>query len=153
MNRRNQIAMTLEEQKRFVATAETIILTSIDQHGYPHSVAMWYAVDPDGSIIMTTYGKSQKTLNLQRNPRVALLVESGTTYDQLRGVLIRGRAEIIPDVERCVQTLVRIHQKMGGALQPGIEDAMRAQARKRVLIRVVPERVSSWDHSKLGGVY
>jgi len=42
---------------------------------------------------------------------------------------------------------------MGGALQPGIEDAMRAQARKRVLIRVVPERVSSWDHSKLGGVY
>ncbi|HUI28560.1 MAG TPA: TIGR03618 family F420-dependent PPOX class oxidoreductase [Candidatus Kryptonia bacterium] len=153
MNRRKQIEMSLEERTRFLADAQTIILTSIDHRGYPHAVAMWFAVDPDGSVLMTTYAKSQKTLNLQRNPRVALLVESGATYDQLRGVLIRGRAEVIPDVERCVQVLMRIHQKMGGALQPGIEDAMRAQARKRILIRVVPERVSSWDHSKLGGVY
>lgn len=153
MSRRKLIEMSLEERTRFLEEGKTIVLTSIDHRGYPHAIAMWYAVDPDGSIIMTTYGKSQKTLNLQRNPKVALLIESGLTYEQLRGVLIRGRAEIIPDVERCVQTLVRIHQKMGGALQPGIEDAMRGQARKRVLIRVVPERVSSWDHSKLGGVY
>jgi hypothetical protein len=30
---------------------------------------------------------------------------------------------------------------------------LRAQARKRVVVRVKPERVSSWDHTKLGGVY
>jgi len=35
----------------------------------------------------------------------------------------------------------------------GLRDAMRDQARKRVVIRVRPERVSSWDHKKLGGVY
>lgn len=153
MNRRRLIEMTPEERRAFVAENQTIILTSIDHRGYPHSIAMWYDVDPDGSFIMTSYGRSQKILNMQRNPKVALLVESGKTYDQLRGVLIRGRAEIIPDVERCVDVLVRIHRKMGGALQPGIEDAMRAQARKRVLIRIIPERVSSWDHRKLGGVY
>ena len=153
MSRRQQIALTAEEQARFLNEHQTIVLCTIDKRGYPHAVAMWFLVDGDGSVLMTTYDKSQKAMNIRRNPKVALLVESGVVYDQLRGVLIRGRAELIKDVDRCATLLTRIHQKMGGAVQPGIEEVMKAQARKRVLIRIVPERTSSWDHGKLGGVY
>ena len=152
MKRRNAIQMTPQECDEFLQQKKTAILSSIDSRGYPHSVAMWYVID-NGCALMTTYKKSQKALNIQRNPKVALMVESGTTYDTLKGVLIRGHAALIHDVDACVQTLTRIHRKMMGAMPEGIEEALRQQARKRVLIKVIPEHVSSWDHSKLGGTY
>ena len=153
MNRRASISFTPEEQDHYLRTAKTVILCTIDKAGFPHAVAMWFDVDPDGSVVMTTYGKSQKVLNVQRNPKVTLLVESGTTYDQLKGVMVRGRAEVLEDVDRCASVLHRIHVKMGGQSIPGLEDVLRDRARKRVLLRIVPEHTSSWDHTKLGGVY
>jgi PPOX class probable F420-dependent enzyme len=153
MSRRQAIGLTPEEQRRYLEDSKTIILTSIDRHGYPHSVAMWYVAEPDGSVAMTTYAKSQKAVNLRRDPRCALLVESGTAYEDLKGLLIRGRATLDGDVEHALDVLERIHRKHRGEEPPGLRDALRAQARKRVVIRVRPERVASWDHRKLGGVY
>jgi len=153
LNRRSSISFSPEEEARYLREAKTAILCSIDSQGYPHAVAMWFEVDPDGAVLMTTYGKSQKVLNFRRNPKVTLLVESGTSYDQLKGVMIRGRGEVVEDVERCAALLYRIHMKMGGESIPGLEEALKDRARKRVLLRVVPEHTSSWDHSKLGGVY
>ena len=152
MGRREQIQLTPQEQRRFLEERKTIVLSTIDPRGYPHAVAMWYEMEGQ-DFLMTTYGKSQKARNIERNPKVALLAEAGTTYDTLKGVLIRGRAELVYDVDLCVAVLGRVHQKMTGAMPLGIEEALKAQARKRVIIRVTPERVSSWDHSKLGGTY
>jgi PPOX class probable F420-dependent enzyme len=152
MSRRNLIQLTPDERRQFLEERKTIILSTIDHRGYPHAVPMWYVVQ-DGAVFMTTYAKSQKVANIDRNPRVALLVESGVTYETLKGVLIRGHAEVVRDVEACTRVLTRVHEKMTGSLQPGIDEAMKAQARKRVVIKVTPERVSSWDHRKLGGVY
>lgn len=152
MNRRELIRMSEEEQRAFLQQARTATLSSIDHHGYPHSVAMWYVFD-DGAIWMTTYAKSQKTLNIRRNPKVAFMAESGTSYDTLKGVLIRGRAEVVADVETTLGVLKRIHAKMMGSVPSGIDDALRAQAVKRVVVKLIPERTSTWDHTKLAGVY
>ena len=153
MSRRHAIALTPAEQREFLETAQTMTLASVDGHGYPHLVAMWFVVDPDGTVLMTTYAKSQKALNLRRDPRCTLLVERGLRYDQLQGVMIRGRATLEADVERTLDVLTRIHRKHGGEQPEGLRDVLRAQARKRVTVRIAPERVSSWDHTKLGGVY
>jgi PPOX class probable F420-dependent enzyme len=154
MQRRKTIALSSDEQREYLERSHTIILTSLDRHGYPHPVAMWYAVEPDGSVVMTTFAKSQKAVNLRRDPRCALLVESGRTYEELKGLLIRGRATLEEGEEKVLDVLGTVHKKysMPGSVE-GLRDAMRGQARKRVVIRVRPERVSSWDHSKLGGVY
>ena len=153
MDRRASIALTDDERRPYVADAKTIILVSIGRDGYPHAVPMWFMVDDDGCFYMTTYGRSQKAVNLRRNPKAALLVESGEAYDQLKGVLIRGTAEIIEDLELCVRVLTRIHAKHLGAASGDLGDIMRAQARKRVVLKIRPDRTSSWDHRKLGGVY
>jgi PPOX class probable F420-dependent enzyme len=153
MNRRNQIAMTAEEQTAFLANARTLILTSIDARGYPHAVAMWFALI-DGLVHMTTFRKAQKVVNLKRNPKVALLAESGgTTYSELRGLLIRGRAEIVEDTALCTDILADIQGRYFGSTDPSVRDILRKQAEKRAAIRIHPERVASWDHSKLGGSY
>jgi PPOX class probable F420-dependent enzyme len=152
MARRDAIRLTPAECDDFLERTKTIVLSTLDPRGYPHAVAMWYVMD-GGCCWMTTYAKSQKAVNVVRNPKVALLAESGGTYDTLKGVLIRGRAELISDLETCVRVLTRVHHKMMGAMPSGIEEALRLQARKRVVIKVTPERISSWDHSKLGGTY
>ena len=154
MQRRKTIALTPEEQRRFLEASHTIILTSLDRQGYPHSVAMWYVADPDGTVVMTTFAKSQKALNLRRDPRCALLLESGRTYPELKGLLVRGRAALDGDVEHVLDVLARVHAKYNApGPADGLREAMRGQARKRVVIRVRPERVASWDHAKLGGAY
>jgi len=153
MSRRHEIALGPEEQEEMLRTSYTIILSSLDHRGYPHAVPMWYVVR-GGRVHMTTYAKSQKIVNLRRDPRCSLLVEAGLEYQELRGVLIRGRAEVHTELERVLDVLVEIQAKHGfGGSGKEVLEAMRAQAAKRVLVIVNPERVSSWDHRKLGGGY
>ena len=155
MTQRSTIALTHSEQKAYIATARTLTLCTNGPHGYPHAVAMWFVVDDDGTVWMTTYGKAQKAVNVRRDPRVALHIESGHTYDALKGLLIRGDAEVVTDAEAVYQILRRVHEKMSGAFPDaaGVEDVMRWQARKRVALKIKPRRISSWDHSKLAGGY
>jgi len=153
MNKRDAIQLSEDERKGYLTAALTIILVTVGRDGYPHAVPMWFLMDDDGSVYMTTYGRSQKVVNIRRNPRVALLVESGVRYEELKGVLLRGKAEILNDEALCIRVLTRIHRKHMGALVTGVEEVMRAQARKRIVVKVTPERLVSWDHRKLSGAY
>src|SRR5437870_12703585 len=92
--RRNQIEMTDEEQDAFLREGHTLQVASIGPHGYPHQVAMWYALI-DGKVHFTTYARSQKVQNLRRNPKLSIMLEAGEPYNELRGLVIEGDAEII----------------------------------------------------------
>jgi len=158
MSRRDQIRMTDAELKDFLAKSQTMIIVSINKDGTPHPMPMWYGVEPDGSVVMTTFTKSQKIVNIARDPRVSLLVESGgAVYSSLKGVVIYGRAELIRDTERVVDILTRVSTKTldnpDDKTRDGIRNAVRGTAPKRTGIRIRPEKIVSWDHSKLGGVY
>jgi PPOX class probable F420-dependent enzyme len=155
VKQRDAISLTPAECREYIAAARTLTLCSNGPQGYPHAVAMWFVVDDDGTVWMTTYRKAQKAVNVERDPKVALHIESGQTYDTLKGVLIRGDAEVVRDEEIIFQTLRRVHQKMSGAFPAaaGVEEVMRWQARKRVALKITPRRISSWDHAKLGGKY
>ncbi|MFQ5513998.1 MAG: pyridoxamine 5'-phosphate oxidase family protein [Myxococcota bacterium] len=150
MSRRDQIRMSEAEVRSFLERSKTIILCSTGPRGYPHPMPMWFRLRSDGSIEMTTYRKSQKVQNLRRDPRVSLLAESGAEYSELRGVVVYGRAELIDDHATVVETLIAASGQKSSEEARG---AVAANAAKRLLIRVAPERIVSWDHSKLGGVY
>ena len=155
MNRRTLIALTPDEQRRFLDASHTMILGTNGPKGHPQLTAMWYVNDPDGTIWMTTFAKSQKTKNLERDPRVTLLIESGRTYSELRGLMVTATVSIIRDIERVLDMLERVNVKYNG-LEPSAElrAALRGQASKRVLLKFTPVKTSSWDHAKLGaGVY
>jgi nitroimidazol reductase NimA-like FMN-containing flavoprotein (pyridoxamine 5'-phosphate oxidase superfamily) len=154
--KRHLIRLTPEERSEFLHAGKTIYLASNGEDGYPHLIAMWYALGPDGSIEMTTFRKSQKVKNLMRDPRATVLLEEGATYDKLKGLFLRGRCEIIDDEERTLATLGKVGARMAGAKEPpppGAMEAMRGQARKRVTIIFHTDKTRSWDHSKLGGAY
>lgn len=150
-SRRSQIAMDEAEIRAFLAAQRTIILTSNQRSGFPHPMPMWFALDADGTVRMTTFRKSQKVLNLRRDPRCSLLTEDGEVYNELRGVLIYSRAEVIDDEEAAIDTMLQLAGNEPDDAQA--REAVRPIARKRVVVRCPPERVISWDHRKLGGRY
>ena len=94
MNQRDSIKMTPEQALAYLASRHSCALATNGHDGYPHVVAMWYTVK-DGAIMMTSYARAQKIVNLRRDPRATVLVESGATYKELAGVMVRGRVELI----------------------------------------------------------
>ena len=153
MNRRDMIRMNDEEIRAFLEEQYTLQVATIDHDGWPHLVAMWYAL-VDGQIVFWTYAKSQKAVNLRRDPRLTCLVETGKRYDELRGVQIKGRA-ILNDDRETVQRIGEViyARYSGGTLNEATRQMVAAQAAKRVLVFVEPVEVVSWDHRKLGGSY
>jgi nitroimidazol reductase NimA-like FMN-containing flavoprotein (pyridoxamine 5'-phosphate oxidase superfamily) len=155
-SRRELIQLTPEEIADFMVARKTIIIVANGKDGYPHPMPMWFHADGQGCVYCTTFRKSQKVLNFRRDPRAALLVESGEDYATLKSVLIYARTEIIDDQEAVVDTLVKINTK-GLSVTP--EDVQRLigavsqTASKRVVLKFHPERYVSWDHAKLGGRY
>ena len=151
MKRRDQIKLTLAEQEEFLSKAPKAALATLDKDGYPHVVAMNYLWQ-DGAILMTSYGKAQKVLNARRDPRVGVMVETGRAYADLRGVLIRGECEIVEDVATVNATMHAIRNRYSGG-GGGAENTALTTAPKRVVMKVIPRKITSWDHSKLAGVY
>src|SRR4051795_8941320 len=95
-NQRADIVLSDEEIQEFLEGSRTMTLATVDANGQPHLVAMWFALI-DGDICFETKAKSQKAVNLRRNPVVSCLVEDGVVYEDLRGVAIEGTAEVTDD--------------------------------------------------------
>lgn len=153
MKRRNQIAMTPTEASAFLEEQRTLVVATNGPDGYPHVVAMWYAL-VDGDIAFWTYGKSQKAVNLRRDPRITCLVEAGDDYAELRGAQIKGTAEVVDDPATVLRLGVAVHERYHGApLSEELRQKVERQAPKRVGVFVRNARVASWDHRKLGSGY
>ena len=152
-SRRGKIALTAEEQKQCLEDGWTLQVASNGKGGFPHLVAMWYVVI-DGKICFTTFRKSQKILNLRRDPKITVMLESGREYQQLQGLVIEAEAELIDDVEFTAEVMARVGAKHNGLPVPmeTSEQALKV-ASKRVVVSVDTANNFSWDHRKLGGVY
>jgi PPOX class probable F420-dependent enzyme len=136
MNQRDSIKMTHEQALAYLASRHSCAFASNGRDGYPHVVAMWYTVK-DGAVLMTSYARAQKIANLRRDPRATVLVESGATYKELAGVMVRGRVELIEGPAALPEVV-----RLTGA-DPNNPAAVR-RVQKRVLMRFHPERWASW---------
>jgi nitroimidazol reductase NimA-like FMN-containing flavoprotein (pyridoxamine 5'-phosphate oxidase superfamily) len=149
---RDQVAMSAEETAAFLLGGRKVQLATNGKDGFPHVVTMYYVLTC-GQITFWTYRKSQKALNLERDPRISCLVEDGEEYFDLRGVLVQGTVTRIDDPAEIAAIGRRITSVVGGALARAGADALTQYvehaARKRYGYSVQPSRIISWDHTKL----
>jgi PPOX class probable F420-dependent enzyme len=154
-SRRGQIKLSEEERRELLETERIVVVSSLGPRGWPHVMPLWY-VPRNGEIWVWTYAKSQKVKNLERDPRATLLIETGTEYNELRGVQIEAEAELIRELDEIVEfaKLLTVRYSEGiESVEGDAVAALQAQAPKRVAIRFHARRVASWDHRKLGGTY
>ena len=154
-SKRDKIKMSDAEIEAFLDENRTLQVASINKDGTPHLVAMWYARDAaSGNLAFWTYGKSQKVLNVQRDPRLTVMVETGQKYEELKGVTIYGTARIIDQLDDVLEFGERVYERYWGPIDNDmVRDGVRMMGANRVVIVVEPTNVVSWDHTKLGGAY
>src|ERR1700734_903405 len=148
-NQRASIVMSSDEIGEFVVKSRTGTLATVGPDGQPHLTAMWYAV-VDGEIWLETKAKSQKAVNVKRDPRVSFLIEDGDTYDTLRGVSFEGVAEIVDDPDAIFRVGVSVWERYTGPYTDEMKPAVDMMMNKRVAVRIVSQRNRSWDPRKLG---
>lgn len=144
--------MSDAEVEEFLSGRHTMNVASFNHDGTIHLVAMWYAV-LDGDPVFWTFGKSQKILNLQREPRITLLVETGEEYAELQGVELVGRGEVITDRDAIHEIGEAVYERYFGEINDEVRPFVHASGAKRLGVRITVDKVVSWDHRKLDGAY
>lgn len=154
-SRRDAVRMSDAEARAYLAGQRRIVLVTNGPHGLPHPVPMNFGMDEDGRLILTAFARSQKVRNLERDPRAALMAESGETYAELRGVIAYADAEILRDPEDIARLmpLMRASGDLAASLSGPMTEQVRASLTKRVILRFTPFRFVSWDHARLDGAY
>jgi PPOX class probable F420-dependent enzyme len=153
MSRRDQIRMSDDEVGAFLDEQRTVICATNGRDGWPHLMPLWYVVR-DGRLWSWTYAKSQKTRNLERDPRATCQVETGEQYDQLRGVMFRCDVVVHRETDDVAVLGVEIFERYtGGELDDDTRAMVHKQAPKRVALEFVERSRVTWDHRKLAGVY
>jgi PPOX class probable F420-dependent enzyme len=147
---RDAVRLSEQEVTDFLAARMKVQVATVGPEGEPHLTTLFYVVD-GGRIAFWTYGRSQKVLNLRRDPRISCLVEDGDDYFELRGVSITGRARLVEEYDEIhrIGTLVAARMANGVDLGDFGADLVAKQATKRVAVVVEPDKVASWDHRKM----
>jgi hypothetical protein len=139
--------MTEPERDVFLTTERTCRVASIGGDGSPHVTPLWFVWDGT-SLWLTSIVKSQRWTDLQRDNRVSVIVDAGSEFMELRGVEMRGVADVVGEVPRT------------GEPNPDLEAPERLFADKyaggnlghdgrHAWLRITPDKIASWDFRKL----
>ena len=150
---RRAVSMTEEEVRSFLVANLKVQVASIGRDGTPHLTTLFYVL-LDDKISFWTYASSQKVRNLERDPRLSALVETGADYGELAGVSIQGTAEIVREPEGIRRIGTAVVEAMAGGADLGDlgRDIVEHQVSKRVGIVITPTKVASWDHAKMNAL-
>mgnify|MGYP001792173699 CR=1 FL=1 len=96
---RDRIRMSADELAEFLRAEQTMTVATMGPRGRPHLMPVHYYIDAGGSAVTWTYAKSQKAVNLERDPRATLQVEAGDAYAELRGAMLEANVEIVRDLD------------------------------------------------------
>lgn len=137
------LSLTDSELDLFLGDQRIVRIATSGSDGLPHVVPLWY-VWFDGVLFMNSTLGNVTLRNLHTNPRVAGIVDDGEAYEELRGALLHGMvepAEGDPRIERVSELWSRKY--MGGGPLP------YGRWKNRVWLRLVPDRIKSWDFRKI----
>ena len=120
-----------------------IALTTIGKDGFPLTVPIGYfRVDDD--VLIGCRAGTQKIRNIERNPKVSLMLESGGTMQDIKGVVIQGGATVVTAEEELL-SLSREAMKRRGVPDAQLPTSPPSGA---AYIRVTPVKYLSWDYSR-----
>ncbi|MEX1254717.1 MAG: pyridoxamine 5'-phosphate oxidase family protein [Dehalococcoidia bacterium] len=122
-----------------------LVLTTIGRNSYPHTIPVGYFRMGDDVYTGGRAG-TQRLKNIERNPKVSALVESGKTMQEIKGLMIEGDAELVTEPSEVLPLMREAARQRGTP-----DDQFPTAARPGVAyIRIRPRRYVSWDYSREG---
>jgi nitroimidazol reductase NimA-like FMN-containing flavoprotein (pyridoxamine 5'-phosphate oxidase superfamily) len=145
--RARRIAMSDAERDEFLRAERTCRVATVGTEG-PHVAPLWF-VWHDGALWLTSLNRSQRWTDLERDPRIAVVVDAGHDYVELRGVELRGRVEVVGEVPRTGEPEARLEpverafaEKYTGGSEFGYDG-------RHAWLVLRPEKIVSWDFRKI----
>lgn len=140
--------MTEAERDEFLAAERTCRVATIGSDG-PHVAPLWYVWD-GSAVWLYSVVRSQRWTDLQRDPRIGVVVDAGRDYAELRGAEITGRAEVVGEIPRTGEPHDGLRpvehafaqRYLGGAPDMGYDG-------RHAWLRVAPTKITTWDFRKL----
>ncbi|GAB7102811.1 pyridoxamine 5'-phosphate oxidase family protein [Streptomyces phaeofaciens] len=147
--RGRKIMMTPGELDSFLTTQRTCRVATVSAEGAPHVSALWYLWD-GSALWLYSVVRSKRWTQLLRDPRVAIVVDTGEEYDSLRGVELSGAVEFVGEAPRTGELCAELDavETLFARKNFGL-DAMPHDGR-HAWVRLRPEKIVSWDFRKLG---
>ncbi len=126
------------EQRAFLEEKHFAVLGTTNASGSPHLTVMWYVLEGDEIVFNTAAGRTKEG-NLERDPRVSLLVYAEDGYSYIR---IDGRVRIIID-QKTTQADIRRLASRYYADEARVERSVRENfgKQKRISYRLPTTRV------------
>jgi nitroimidazol reductase NimA-like FMN-containing flavoprotein (pyridoxamine 5'-phosphate oxidase superfamily) len=148
---RPALAMTRVERDAFLRSQPICRVATVGRAGRPRLSALWYVWDGTALWFNSTV-RSRRWAELERDPRLSAIVDDGgADFHRLRGVTLTGTARVIGEVPRRGEDVAELVEPerlfadkyMGGG-------SFRYDGRHGWL-KLIPDRVVSWDFAKLPG--
>jgi hypothetical protein len=148
--RGRKIMMTPGELDAFLTVQRTCRVATVSTDGAPHVSALWFLWDGT-ALWLYSVVRSKRWADLRRDPRVAIVIDTGEEYDALRGVELSGAVEFIGEIPRTGELCAELDavETLFARKNFGL-DAMPHDGR-HAWVRLKPEKIVSWDFRKLGG--
>src|SRR5260370_9519675 len=93
------IAMTDPEVDEFLTTERTCRVATVSRDGRPHVKPLWFVWDGT-SLWLNSVVRSQRWTDLERDPRIAVVIDAGVEFSELRGVELSGAVVPVGDIPR-----------------------------------------------------
>ncbi|MHC5702058.1 pyridoxamine 5'-phosphate oxidase family protein [Streptomyces sp. PKU-MA01144] len=149
--RGRRIMMSPAEVDAFLSEQRTCRVATVSPQGAPHVSALWFAWDGT-SLWLYSITRSRRWSELRRDPRIAVVVDAGEEYGELRGVELSGTAVFVGEAPRTGEPCpeLDVPERLFARKNFGL-DSMPHDGRHGWL-RLTPEAVVSWDFRKLTGL-
>ena len=148
LRRGGKIAMSPTERDEFLAAERTCRVASVGPDGSPHVTPLWFAWDGT-ALWLNSIVRSQRWSDLQRDNRVSVIVDAGGPFTELRGVELRGAAEVVGEVPRAGEPVPELEAPEQLFADKYAGGQMHHDER-HAWLKVTPTKIVSWDFRKIG---
>lgn len=141
------IAMTGGEVDAFLDDERTCRIATVGSDGAPHVVPLWFVWDGE-HVWLNSLVRSQRWTDLERDPRVSLVVDAGVDFAELRGVEVSGTARVVGEVPRQGQPgpdVADVERLFAAKYSPNGEFTVDG---RHAWLRIDVEKLVSWDFRK-----
>jgi PPOX class probable F420-dependent enzyme len=150
--RGRRIAMSETEVDAYLGVERTCRVATVKASGAPHVTPLWFLWH-NRELWLTTLTKSQRWTDLERDPHVSVVVDSGDGYMELCGVELSGRVEVVGEVPRVGEPNAELDEieRLNALKYQGPNGSVRHDGR-HAWVRLRPDRIVSWDFRKIKSI-